>query len=102
MDCVGARRRPDRGDRRGLEAADRGLDFLVYLDDAVYPDAPNGTQTCWTWGRDRIDADNDLLVAEMTRNEWRIYRKDYLHGDDEVVTDYGELMQLVGRVPLIL
>lgn len=102
MDCVGARRRPDQGDRRGLEAADRGLDFLVYLDDAVYPDATNGTQTCWTWGRDRVDADNDLLVAEMTRNEWRIYRKDYLHGDDEVVTDYGELMQLVGRVPLIL
>lgn len=50
--------------------------------DAVYPDAPNGTQTCWTWSRDRVNADNDLLVAEMTRNEWRIYRKDYLHGDD--------------------
>jgi adenine-specific DNA-methyltransferase len=48
----------------------------------VYPDAPDGTQTCWTWGKDRITADGDLLIAERIGDEWRVYRKDYLYGDD--------------------
>ncbi len=48
----------------------------------VYPDAPDGTQTCWTWGRERVAADNDLLVAERTGDEWRVFRKDYLYGAD--------------------
>ena len=48
----------------------------------VYPDAPDGTQTCWTWGRDRVAADSDMLVAERTGDEWRVFRKDYLYGAD--------------------
>lgn len=48
----------------------------------VYPDAPDGTQTCWTWSRERVVADNDLLVAERTGHEWRVFRKDYLYGSD--------------------
>ena len=48
----------------------------------VLPDAPDGTQTCWTWGRERVNSDNALLLAEQTGKEWRIYRKDYLHGAD--------------------
>lgn len=46
----------------------------------ILPDAPDGTQTCWTWGRDRVSADNALLIAERTGDEWRIHRKDYLYG----------------------
>jgi len=45
----------------------------------VLPDAPDGTQTCWTWGREKVNSDNALLLAEQTGKEWRIYRKDYLH-----------------------
>ena len=48
----------------------------------VHPDAPDGTQTCWTWSRERVKSDNSLLLAEMTSDEWRIHRKDYLYGDD--------------------
>ena len=48
----------------------------------VYPDAPDGTQTCWTWGKERVVASNDLLVAERTGGEWRVFRKDYLFGTD--------------------
>ncbi|MBM7460759.1 site-specific DNA-methyltransferase [Rhodococcus coprophilus] len=48
----------------------------------VFPDAPDGTQTCWTWGRERILRDNALLTAETTGAEWRIFRKDYLYGVD--------------------
>lgn len=48
----------------------------------VYPDAPDGTQTCWTWGRERIVRDNALLLAEMSGTGWRVHRKDYLYGQD--------------------
>lgn len=48
----------------------------------IYPDAPDGTQTCWTWGRERVINDNDLLLAEKSGVEWRIHRKDYLYGDN--------------------
>jgi adenine-specific DNA-methyltransferase len=48
----------------------------------VLPDAPDGTQTCWTWGRDRVNKDNELLLAERSGSEWRVHRKDYLHGTD--------------------
>ena len=52
----------------------------------VYPDAPDGTQTCWTWGRDRVAADNALLVAERVSGDWRVFRKDYLYGLDGEVS----------------
>lgn len=70
----------------------------------VWPDAPDGVKTCWTWGKDKVSKEGDLLCAEMTGNEWRVYRKDYLHGDDgevaktlvksvwmdkEITNDYG-------------
>jgi len=65
----------------GLVATTRSADFSV----EVLPDAPDGTQTCWTWGRDRVTSDNALLLAEATGGEWRIYRKDYLYGSDGAV-----------------
>ncbi|MCW5961021.1 MAG: site-specific DNA-methyltransferase [Pyrinomonadaceae bacterium] len=49
--------------------------------DKVLPDAPDGTQTCWTWGKDKVVAENHLLVAEISAGEWRVYRKDYLVSD---------------------
>ena len=70
----------------------------------VLPDAPDGTQTCWTWGRERVLRDNALLTAELTGAEWRIFRKDYLYDvngevsktlvksvwlDGEFTNDYG-------------
>lgn len=62
----------------GRVSADRTAEYDV----EVLPDAPDGTQTCWTWGRDRVVRDNALLTAEMTGTEWRIFRKDYLYGTD--------------------
>ncbi len=70
----------------------------------VWPDAPNGVKTCWTWGKDKVAKEGQLLCAEMTADEWRIYRKDYLHSDNgevaktlvksvwmdkEITNDYG-------------
>lgn len=48
----------------------------------IYPNAPDGTPTCWTWSRERVISNGDILLAEKTGNEWRIYRKDHLHGED--------------------
>ncbi len=71
--------------------------------DEVWPDTPDGTKTCWTWGKDKVAKENDLLVAEESRGEWRIFRKDYLNkdgnvaktmakslwADKEITNDYG-------------
>jgi len=48
--------------------------------DEVWPDAPDGVKTCWTWGKDKVANEKALLIAEKTGDEWRIYRKDYLVG----------------------
>lgn len=46
--------------------------------DVVYPDTPDGIKTCWTWSTQKTIDENDLLTAEKTGEEWRIFRKDYL------------------------
>jgi len=48
----------------------------------VFPDAPDGTKTCWTWSREKVNSENSLLTAEHTASGWRIYRKDYLNKGD--------------------
>lgn len=70
----------------------------------VWPDAPNGVKTCWTWGKDKVAKEGWLLCAERSGDEWRVYRKDYLHSDNgevartlvkslwtdkEITNDYG-------------
>lgn len=70
----------------------------------VWPDAPDGTKTCWTWGKEKVNEEGSLLFAEKAMDEWRIYRKDYLldkNGevaktlvkalwvDKEITNDYG-------------
>ena len=59
-----------------------GLAQTSDFSDVVWPDAPDGVKTCWTWGRDKVRAENDLLIAEKSGREWRIYRKDYLNKAD--------------------
>ncbi|MGI2174018.1 site-specific DNA-methyltransferase [Shewanella ulleungensis] len=72
--------------------------------DEVWPDAPGGIQTCWTWGKEKASNERGLLLAELSNHEWRIFRKDYLLGkngavattlaksvwiDKEINNDYG-------------
>jgi len=87
------------------EARTVSLEKNKYFTDIVFPDTPDGIKTCWTWGKDKINVENDLLCAEKIGNEWRIYRKDYLiklNGevaktlpksiwiDSEINNDYGK------------
>ena len=49
----------------------------------VLPITSDGVKTCWTWGREKIDAENELLTASaMSDGSWRVFRKDYLNGED--------------------
>ena len=49
----------------------------------VLPVTSDGVKTCWTWGRAKIDSENDLLTASaMSDGSWRVFRKDYLNGED--------------------
>lgn len=80
--------------------------------DEVWPDAPDGTKTCWTWMKEKSKKQKNLLIAGKYGNEWRIYRKDYLvkNGkeattlvktlwtDKEINNDYGKksIKQLFG------
>lgn len=50
--------------------------------DEVFPDTPDGIKTCWTWMKKKVEDEKNLITAERTGNEWRIYRKDYLIAED--------------------
>lgn len=50
--------------------------------DKVEPITPDGIETCWTWGKEKVTAENTLLSAEKTGDEWRIFRKDYLYDEE--------------------
>ena len=45
----------------------------------VLPVASDGTPTCWTWSKLKIENENDYLFSEKTSNGWRVFRKDYLN-----------------------
>lgn len=44
----------------------------------VWPDAPDGIKTCWTWGKDKVAKEGSMLFAVPHTTEWRVFRKDYL------------------------
>ena len=49
----------------------------------VLPVTADGVETCWTWGREKIEAENELLTASrMSDGTWRVFRKDYLNGEN--------------------
>ena len=46
----------------------------------VLPTNSLGSEQCWTWGKEKFQAEKNLLIARQTKGgEWRIYRKDYLN-----------------------
>ncbi|RFT94536.1 site-specific DNA-methyltransferase [Adlercreutzia equolifaciens subsp. celatus DSM 18785] len=65
---------------------DNGLVSLTQSEEyyiEIYPDAPDGTQTCWTWSKPKIIQENSLLFAENTSTGWRVFRKDYASRNGE-------------------
>jgi adenine-specific DNA-methyltransferase len=80
----------------------------------VWPVTPDGVKTCWTWGKEKVKTENELLTASrLNDGTWRVYRKDYLNGlngevastlaksiwlDKEFNNDYGRraIKELLG------
>ncbi|GAP24930.1 adenine specific DNA methylase Mod [Gluconobacter frateurii NBRC 101659] len=63
----------------GRVALERTLEFS----EEVLPITPDGIQTCWTWGKDKVASENALLGAKQAGDgTWRIFRKDYLLGEN--------------------
>jgi len=71
----------------------------------VWPTTTEGTQTCWTWGKEKVVTDNKLLIGMLVNGSWQIFRKDYLFDlngnkaltlvkslwiDKEINNDYGK------------
>lgn len=71
----------------------------------VLPETAEGVQTCWTWGKDKVKNENDLLIGVEVNDGWQVFRKDYLYDekgkkaltlvkslwtDKEINNDYGK------------
>ncbi|MCZ0937949.1 MAG: site-specific DNA-methyltransferase [Caldilineaceae bacterium] len=65
-------------DQDGSVSPDKTDDYS----EEVWPHAPDGVQTCWTWGGARVRERRHLLLAERVGDGFRIFRKDYLRRDD--------------------
>nr|WP_244612350.1 site-specific DNA-methyltransferase [Brucella sp. 10RB9215] len=63
----------------GRVALERTFEFS----EEVLPITPDGIQTCWTWGKDKVASENALLGAKLAGDgTWRVFRKDYLLGEN--------------------
>jgi adenine-specific DNA-methyltransferase len=52
----------------------------------VFPRWEDGFEGCWSWGKDKVQDENHLLVARPVLGKLKIYRKAYSHSKDgEVV-----------------
>lgn len=50
------------------------------------PLASDGTPTCWTWSKPKIEQDNDYIIGEQSGDGWRVFRKDYLDEGGSAMT----------------
>lgn len=48
----------------------------------VYPDWDDGFKGCWTWGKQKAEAQLDELLAKSIKGKWKIYRKGYALNED--------------------
>lgn len=49
----------------------------------VYPLWDDGFEGCWTWGKDKAKAEQNLLVGKNVLGKYKIYRKAYAFADDD-------------------
>ncbi|MFS8130726.1 MAG: site-specific DNA-methyltransferase, partial [Candidatus Dojkabacteria bacterium] len=52
----------------------------------ILPDWEDGFNGCWTWDKNKVERDVDLLTAKMISGKsWKIYRKNYANGSDRML-----------------
>ena len=48
----------------------------------VFPKTSKGVDDCWTWGKEKVNTNINLLLGKKTsKGHWRIFRKDFLHDE---------------------
>jgi adenine-specific DNA-methyltransferase len=82
-------------------STEQDIDFS----EKALPETVEGVQTCWTWGKDKVRKENELLIGVEIRDSWQVFRKDYLYdkngiksltlvkslwADKEINNDYGK------------
>lgn len=65
----------------------------------VWPDSDDGVKTCWTWSRDKVRVQaGELTARQLSGGRWRVFRKDYLVGEDgEVATTLAKTVWTEGE-----
>ncbi|MDP2837775.1 MAG: site-specific DNA-methyltransferase [Candidatus Moranbacteria bacterium] len=49
----------------------------------ILPLNSKGIEGCWTWGKNKVEENiGSLLAKEVNTKAWRVYRKDYLYGEN--------------------
>lgn len=48
----------------------------------VYPNWNDGFEGCWTWGKQKAQAELNFLVAREVSGSYKIFRKAYAKGQD--------------------
>jgi adenine-specific DNA-methyltransferase len=70
----------------------------------VLPIWDNGLEGCWTWGKEKVKREGDILFSKKVSSKWKIYRKDYaeqngqkstfvpktIWDESELRTDFGQ------------
>ncbi len=51
----------------------------------VLPIWDDGFEGCWTWDRNKVERDIDLLKGQHVGGKWKIYRKSYANGADRML-----------------
>ena len=52
----------------------------------VFPFWNDGFEGCWTWGKELVKDQANLLIGRFVSGTWKIYRKDYAFQNGEVAT----------------
>lgn len=72
--------------KSGLIKLEKATGFL-----AVYPRNSKGEDGCWTWGKGKVSANiNDLLARKASTGAWRIFRKDRLIKENGMIATTKE------------
>ena len=46
----------------------------------ILPLWDDGFEGCWTWEKNKVKKDRNLLFAKKTNGKWKVYRKNYANG----------------------
>ena len=85
------------------KTADASLKKTAKYRIKVLPEDSKGVDGCWTWGKDKVSKNLELLIGrQASTGAWRIYRKDYSHNEEgEVAVTKAKALWLEKEVSTV-